>query len=139
MKRIFTLLIAITLGVLLVSGCGSKNGDANEILNKQAAVTEAFVNDLEGADSADEVVGAINHYKDGMKELLPMIIAFNKKYPEYKNNGVVPTGMEKQVARMEAISVKMQSAMMKTMRYMFNPKVQKAMESMARELEKIEN
>lgn len=139
MKRLFTIMIAVMLSSLLASGCGSsRNSDAKSIIIKQATVTEQYVNGLEKAKSADDVVVAVNRYTEGMKELIPMILEFEKKYPDYKTKGVAPAGMEKETARLESISAKMQPAMMKTMRYMYNPKVQKAMQNMGQELQKIQ-
>ena len=139
MKRLFTITIAVMLSTLLATGCGSsKDSAAKSIIEKQVTVTEQYVNGLEKAQSADDVATTINRYTDGMKELLPMILEFDKKYPDYKKTGVAPSGMEKEAARMDAISTRIQPAMMKAMRYMHNPKVQQAMQNMGRELQKVQ-
>lgn len=61
----------------------------------------------------------------------------NEKYPEYKS-GKVPKEVEKEAERLEEVAARMSAAMMKTVSYMMDPAVQKAMENMGTEMSKLE-
>lgn len=137
MKNIYGILAAAVLAVFLISGCGSSSNEAGTIIKKQVNVTEAYVNSLEKANSADEVVKAIENYTRGMKELIPELMEFEKKYPELKA-GKIPQGMDAEFKRMEEISAKIPGSMMKITQYMMDSKVQAAMQQMGEEMSKAE-
>lgn len=138
MKKSYVVLSSIMFIFLLLTGCGSDGSkEAGSIMKKQANVTEDYVNGLLKAENADQVVKVIEKYTDGMKELIPDIKDFQKKYPEFQQ-GKAPAGMEKEMKRLEEISGKMQEAMMKTASYMRDPKVQQAMMKMGKEMEKLQ-
>jgi hypothetical protein len=138
MKRIYGILAIVLLTLFLVSGCGSGGSSAaKSIIKKQADVTEEYVNGLANAKNADDVVNTIDNFTKGMKELVPEILEFEKKYPEYKE-GKVPEGLEADAKKMEEVSQKMGEAMMKMGQYMMNPKVQEAMNRMGEEMSRID-
>lgn len=122
---------------LLFFACGSTPGDdAAEVIKAHADVTEKFVDNLETAASAQDVAKAIEAYTAGMQELIPRIQRLNEKYPEYKS-GKVPKELEKEAERLENLAARMSAAMMKTVSYMMDPAVQKAMENMGTEMSKL--
>ncbi|MEN8212218.1 MAG: hypothetical protein ABFR31_10905 [Thermodesulfobacteriota bacterium] len=137
MTRIYGILAAVLLTVFLVS-CGSNgNKEAKSIIKNQANVTEEYVNGLEKANNAEDVVTVIEHYTEGMKKLIPELQEFQKKYPEYKQ-GKMPEGMDADIKRLEAASAKLPGAMMKITAYMMDGKVQAAMEQMGNEMSKLQ-
>lgn len=137
MKKVYGMLFAAVLTVFLISGCGSSSNEAEAIIKKQVDITEAYVNGIEKADNADEVVKAIENYTRGMKALIPELNEFEKKYPEFRV-GKTPQGMEDEFKRMEDVSAKIPGTMMKITQYMMDSKVQAAMQQMGEEMGKIE-
>ena len=138
MKRICGIVFIVLLFLISVAGCGSDSSSAaSSIIKKQADITEEFVNGLTNSKNADDAARAIDNYTDGLKKLIPELIEFQKKYPEFRD-GEVPEGLEADVRKMEEVSMKMSEAMDKTMQYMMDPKVVEAMTRMGEELSKIE-
>ena len=139
MKRLYSLLAVTALILFLVTGCGS-DGDkeAKSIMKKQADVTDNFAQSLTDAKSADDVVNALDRYTESMKEMVPELIAFEKKYPDYEKEGKAPEGMEEEVKRVEETSAKVASAMMKIGPYIMEKKVQEALERMGTELQALD-
>ena len=147
MKRIYGILCVIILTALLASGCGSSDDKSpadstvkkqtTSIVKKEANVMEEYVNGLTNAKSSDDVVNTIDNYTKGMKELIPDLMEFQKKYPEFKE-GKVPEGMEVDIKKVEEMSAKIPGAMMKLTQYMMDSKVQEAMTRMGEELGKLE-
>ncbi len=134
MKRIYGILAAAMLTMFLVTGCGSDGSkEAKSIIKKQADVTEKYINGLAEVKNADDLVKVFDQYTEDMKELVPELIEFEKKYPEFED-GNVPEGLEEDARRMEELSAKTASAMMKAMPYMMNEKVVAAVERMEKEL-----
>ncbi len=122
---------------LLVFTCGASPGDdAVDVIKAHADVMEKFVDNLEKATSAQDVAKTIDAYTAAMQELIPRIQSLNEKYPEYKS-GKVPKELEKEAERLEDLAARVSSAMMKTVSYMMDPAVQKAMENMGDEMSKL--
>ena len=137
MKQVLSMMAVFAVAGLLMFGCGSSPEDeAADVIKQHVDVTETFVNTLEKADSADDVAKAIDAYTAGMKELIPKIQNLNEKYPEFED-GKVPEELEKDAQRLEELAGKMSAAMMKTVSYMMDPAVQKAMENMGNEMSKL--
>lgn len=126
------------IGVLMFGfGSGSAQGsEIGDVVRQQADVTEQFVNNLEKANSAQDVAKAVDAYTADMKKLIPRIQSLDETYPEYKE-GKVPKELEKEAKRLEDLAVRMPAAMMKTVSYMSDPAVQKAMENMSNEMAKL--
>lgn len=138
MKKVYGILTAAILAVFLISGCGSdSSNEAQAILKKQINITEAYVNGLENAANADDVAKTIQNYTQGMKEMIPQLKEFEKKYPEFKA-GKTPEGMEDEYKRIEEVSAKIPGTMMKITQYMMDSKVQAAMQKMGEEMSKME-
>lgn len=139
MKRIYGILSILLLILISVTGCGSDGSStASSIIKKQADVTEEFFTGLSNAKNADDAAKAIDKYTEGLKKLVPELIEFQKKYPEFRD-GEVPEGLEADLKKMEEASAKMSEAMSKKMiQYMMDPKVQEAMTRMGEEMSKLE-
>ncbi|MEZ4598587.1 MAG: hypothetical protein R2940_02220 [Syntrophotaleaceae bacterium] len=134
MKKHVIVLLSILFTALFMTACSSDGtGDLESLMKKQADVMEKFVDGMEKAQSADDMVKVIETYTAGMKELIPQLQEFQKKYPDFEN-GVVPKGLEDEVQRVEQASSRFSSAMMNSMRFMMDAKVQEAMAKMSEEI-----
>ena len=135
------ILTAVVLAtVTVISGCGSDPYDEMEdIISEQAQITENYLDGIEKAENAEDVVAVINDFSDGMKTLIPKIKSYQEKYPEVWNeNTDVPKKIQAQQERLEAASGKIQSATMKLVSYMMDPDVQEAMTNMGTEMSKLQ-
>lgn len=130
---------ALTM-MLMFSGCGSDAySGVEDILSDQAELTENYVDGLEKAENADDVVAVINDFSEGMKTLIPKIKSYQEKYPEIWNNDAeIPKKIQAQQERLEAAGEKIQSASMKLVSYMMDPKVQEAMMNMGSEMSRLQ-
>lgn len=138
MTRICSILSLFFLCILLAAGCGSDgSSEAKSIIKQQVSATENYVNGLDGAKSADDVIKAVNNYTKDMKKLIPDLKAFQKKYPEF-HQGKVPEGMEKEMAKLQEVSEKIPGAMMKTASFMMDARVQEAMTRMGQEMSRLQ-
>ena len=134
MKRISGILAVALLVLLPCTGCGS---DGSSVLKKQIDATENYISGMANAKSADDVVTTIDKFTEDMKELLPELLEFEKKYPGYRE-GKAYEELEADVKKMEDVSQKMTEAMGNMMKYMMDPKVQEAMTRMGEEMSKLE-
>ncbi len=138
MKKMFSVLPAIVLSIALVTACSSDGtSEAKSLMKKQVAVMEAYVDGLEGAQSAEDMVKAIEQYTADMKELIPKLQEFQKKHPDYEK-GVIRGELEEDLKRVEQASDRLPAAMMNSMKYMTDQRVQDAMGRMAKELGELE-
>lgn len=128
------------LAIMMLMACGSgKYSEVEEIMSEQAQVTEDYVNGLDQAQSADDVVEVINAFSDGMKSLIPKIKEYKEKYPDlWEGKGEVPEKIQAQQQRLAEAGQKVQAATMNLMKYMTDPKVQQALANMGREMSQIQ-
>jgi hypothetical protein len=128
------------VGGIFLAACGSgKYGDAEEMMSKQAKITEDYVNGLEAAKNADDVVDVINEFSEGMKSLIPKIKEYKEKFPElWAGDGEIPKEIKAQQKRLEEAGRKVQGATMNMMKYMMDPKVQEAMRKMGQEMSRMQ-
>ena len=128
----------LTLCLLALTGCGGdKYADARSLMEDQTRVTEDYVNGLEKADSAEAAARVIDDFTDGMKELMPRIKAFQEQYPELAGQSApadAPRDVQEGMQRLQEASARIQSATMKMMKFMLDPKVQQALQRMGTEL-----
>ncbi len=121
--------VVMVLFVLIFAACGGgKYDDVKDVMNGQAKAMEKYINAMENAGSAQDVVGAINGFTSDMKVLVPKMKKTMDQYPEIAGKNEPPEELKGEVEAMKAVSGKMQGAMMKIMQYMQDPAVQKAME-----------
>lgn len=139
MKISKTLTFAVMiLAVITFAACGGSNyNDAKEVYQDHITAMKNFTTDMENADNADAVAKAITNYTGAMEKLIPKIKKMNKKYPELVNQKVTPAELEKETERIEALSGKLESAMMKTMQYIMSPEVQAALENQGKVMSKM--
>ena len=116
------------LAIVLLAACGGKYSDAIELSEKQLKFMETYADDLEKADSAETLIAAMDDFSDRMEKLKPKAQALREKYPElYQPDGKLPEEFAELQKKTEAVVTRMTAASMKTMQYMMDPKVQKAM------------
>lgn len=128
MKKLFSLLV---VGLFLLAyACGGGGGDdPKSVMNEIADTMEALVNDLDGSDSADDVVAAINKFADKMKELKVKVKALEEKYPELKNmgkDGEIPAEFKEYYDRMKELTPKLMGLFTKLQEFASDPKVMEA-------------
>ena len=141
MKYITRTLLIVLFSLFVMAGCGGSDNatepQAASIIETQADITETYIKEINSAGTADEVVAAIEHYTEGMKELIPQLKEFQEKYPEHEQ-GNVPENIQADLDRLEEISGKIPAAMMKMTSYMMDTNVQAAMEKMGQEMSKFQ-
>ena len=134
----WTLVMCLAMAILWISACGSdKYADAKSLMKEQTRVAVDYVNGLEKASNANDVAQVINTYTDDMKALIPRVKEFRKKYPELSSmspSSDVPEDVKAHMEKLQDAMNKIQSATMNLMKYMMDPKVQKAMQRMGSEL-----
>lgn len=130
------IILAWIIGVIFLAACGSgKYGDAEEIISKQTKISEDFVNGLEQAKNADDMVEAINKFSEEMKPLIPKIKECKEKFPElWASDGEVPQKIQAQQQHLKEVGKKVKVATMSLVKYMMDPKVQEAMAKMGQEM-----
>ena len=127
------ILALAVLGIFNLAGCGSNQySDAEAVMNEKAEALKKYVGAMESADNAQDVVDAINGFTSDMKDLIPKMKNMRSKYPEIINPREMPDELKAPSEEIANLSVKLQEAVMKTMQYMQDPGVQKAMEEQGR-------
>ena len=120
------------LFILNLTACGGKYSDAEEVMDAQATAMENYIDAMEQAEGAEDVVAAINGFTNEMKALIPRMKEMMAKYPEI-GDAQAPTGeLQALSEKMKELSGKMQETMMKAMEYMQDPGVQKAIQDQGR-------
>lgn len=127
------LIVGLVLAVFYMLSDGSGGDNAGAVIEKQASVMENYIEGMESAQSADDVVKAIERYTAEMKELIPQLQKFYKTY-DTADAKEMSAHMEKEMDRVKEGSEKLPAAMMKAASYMMNEKVQKAFAKMGEEL-----
>ncbi|WP_319409845.1 hypothetical protein [uncultured Desulfosarcina sp.] len=126
MKKRLWMVMVVIISAAIIS-CGSKYDKAESTLNDYADAMEDYVAHMDKADSADAVVAAMNRYTEKMQSLAPRLQKMNQNFPELASGKAFPKELEKVSQRMAELGQKVQTTMMKTMKYMMDPKVQQAM------------
>jgi hypothetical protein len=137
MKKIFLLLV---VGLFLLAyACGGGGGDdPKSVMNESIDVMEGLISDFDGADSADDVVTAIDKFADKMKKLKPKMMALQEKYPELKNigtGGELPEEFKEIGERANALMPKIIGVYGKLQKYAADPKVMEAQKRMQEALQ----
>ena len=126
MKSLFSILTIISL-FLILSACGG--GDTPEsVMNDYFDLMEDYMNDMEKADSADDIVDVLEAFSNKMKTLAPRMKAIMEKHPELKGmkGGKLPEEYKDLNDRMQKIMPRMIGVFGKMMKYGNDPKVKEA-------------
>ena len=125
-KRIVSVLVG--LAIFILAACGGKYADALEISEKQLAAMETYADRIEKANSKETIVAAMNDFGTKMEKIMDQAKGLREKYTElYKAGAELPDEFKEISKKTEAVVARMSAASMKTMQYMMDPEVQKAM------------
>ncbi len=123
--------VLVVLAIFILAACGGKYSDAIEISEKQLDAMEAYTDRLEKADSKETMIAAMKDFGAKMEKISAKAKGLREKYPElYKPGAELPDEFKEISKKTEAVVARMTAASMKTMQYMMDPEVQKAMMQM---------
>jgi hypothetical protein len=127
MKRILSVLAIVGLAILYA--CGGGGDDPKAVLGEFLDAMDGYMDGMAKAESADDVVKAIEKSIGKMKALAPKMKALAEKYPELKMKpgNKLPPEFKEFEERMTEMGTKMMGAMGKAMKYMKDPKVVEAL------------
>lgn len=115
--------------ILNLAACSSgKYSDVKEAMVAQAKAMENYIDAMGKAESAEDVVAAIEGFTREMEKLLPEMQNTLAKHPGLQELEVPPEELREQSEKMRELSGNFQTSMMKSMKYMQDPEVQRAME-----------
>lgn len=128
----------VIIGILMMSltvACkgGGKYTEIKSAMNDMIDILESYTKDMEGAQSADDVVKAIENATTKMEKLKPRLEELEKKYPEMKNQkkDQVPEELKETYQKMEEAMKKFTKVSIPLMmKYMKDPKVMEASKKM---------
>jgi len=126
------MLAVAVLFVLNLTACGSKYSEVEEVMNAQANAMKNYIDAMEQAENAQDVVASINGFTSEMKLLIPRMKEVMSKFPEIADDQSPPEELQAVSEEMRNLSGKLQGAMMKAMQYMQDPGVQKAIQDQGR-------
>ncbi len=125
------ILIFLSSLMFLFVGCSEKYSDAVEVNQDFIAVMNNYIDNLEKADSAKKIAGAMDEFADAMTKIGPRLKAVSEKYPELKDENNQPEVFKKIQKESEEMQKRFSTSFMKTMQYMQDPAVQKAHQRIA--------
>jgi hypothetical protein len=124
-KMAWVVMIAFVSAAMV--SCGGKYDDVESTLTDYADAMDDYVAQMDRAESSEEVVEAMQGYTGKMKSLAPRLKEMNEKFPELASGKAFPKELEEISQRMADLGQKVQTTMMKTMKYMMDPEVQQAL------------
>lgn len=123
--------VMVVLAIFILAACGGKYADAIDLSEKQLDAMEAYADSLEKADSKEAMIAAMKDFGAKMEKLSAKAEGLREKYPElYQPNAELPDEFKEISKKSEAVVDRLSAASMKTMQYMMDPEVQKAMMEM---------
>lgn len=123
--------VLVVLVIFILAACGGKYADAIDLSEKQLDAMEAYTDRLEKADSKEAMIAAMKDFGTKMEKLSAKTEGLREKYPElYQPGAELPDEFKEISKKTEAVVTRMSAASMKTMEYMMDPEVQKAMMQM---------
>lgn len=124
------LILCLVLAVFSISFLMSEEdyADIKNLLTKQGEIFQSFIDGCDNAQNAPDVVKVITNFKDGFKGITPEIIAVSQKHKDLaalmQTNP--PETLKPNLAKIEALSPKIEVAFGKISKYMTDPDVTKA-------------
>lgn len=103
--------------------------DFKSLMQDMLDTTYIYIEEMNSAQSAEEVASAIENYALAMRELEPRMDAMDEKYPDITEEDY-PEELEETMAAYGEMMVPMEEAMMKMFEYVAEPAVQEAMQLM---------
>ncbi len=131
--------VLVLFGIALVGGMAGaqekqqqetgKYADFKAVMREMIDATYIYIEEMEAAESAEEVAAAIENFALAMKELEPRMDAMDEKYPDI-SDAEFPAELAETMEEYAEMMVSMEAAMMKMFEYMMDPVVQEAMQMM---------
>jgi hypothetical protein len=128
LKRILSILI-----MLVFAGTSLFAIDYSELrstMEELVSVYENFITGMDEAETAGEVVTAVNAWSDGIAAMEPKMAAIEEKYPEIVNLEEPPAEIADLVELMNTMEEDMQGALMKLFQFSQDPEVDAAIEAL---------
>ena len=125
-------LVVFVMGITACGGGGDtavgggKYSDIKSIMKKFNENTEKWVESMEKADTAKKVASALSDYTNVMKGLRVEMTEMEKKYPEITTMSDPPEELKEEAAKLEELTLKMMTTLMKAAQFADDPEVQKA-------------
>lgn len=133
MKKSTGFLISIILlSVVCLAACSSQYSDAKSTLEKQSEIFDDYIEAMNKVENSDDMVEAINDFTKDMKEIIPELKKIAKKYPELEKQDDPPEALKETYEKISTVSKKISTAMMQHLKYISDPKVQKAIQEQGR-------
>ena len=127
---IFVCMALFLIGTTACSKGGGKYADLKDVVVKFNQNTQAFVDAMDKADSAESVAAAMNDFAAVMGTMKTDMQKMEEKYPEIKDMENPPAELAEEGAMMQELMMKMGTAMMKAMQYGEDPAVKAAQEAL---------
>lgn len=121
----FGLAIVIILTAL---GCGGGGyDDFVEVNTKFIDAMEVYLQDIDGAQDAQDVAAAMDRYAEKIESLAPEMKETASKYhTRWTDESQVPEDVKALQEKSEAVAAKIPDSFMKAMKYMMDAQVQEA-------------
>lgn len=128
-QKYLNILTAVLLVVGLVAcGGGGKYADAKKALQENNTAMEKFVDDVEKAEDGTQVAAALTTFTLAMQGAKAQFEKLEEKYPEFKGLDNPPAELKPEADKLETLTKKMSTAMMKVTQFMNDPAVKRAQE-----------
>ncbi len=131
-KSTYLISTLIFFVIINFTACGNNYNDAKKTMVKQTLIFENYINSMDKVESADDLIKAINTFSESMNDVIPELNKIAEKYPELATQSEPPKELKEEYDRIATFSEKISATMMKNMKYLSDPKVQKAIQEQAR-------
>ena len=125
-KTMVGLVVVLMIAGGVACGGGGKYASAKSLIGKQISIINSYVDAMEKAGNAQDVVAALNAYTADMKDLIPAMKKFQEQFPEMKDQKEPPAELKPEMDKMQEVMGRMMTASMKAAQYMQDPAVQEA-------------
>lgn len=122
------LLSVLAVGLLVFAyACGGGGDDPKSVMDDMLKDMEALNAGLTGAETADDVVKALDAYTESLKAMAPRVKAMKEKNKDidFKKNEF-PEELKEYEAKFKEIGPQLMAAMMKVSKFMKDPKALEA-------------
>ena len=125
-KLMLGLVVVLMIVGAVACGGGGKYASARALMGKQISIINNYADAMDKANSAQDVVAALNAYADATKDMIPDLKKFQEQFPEMTDQAEAPAELKPEMDKMQEAMGRMMSASMKAAQYMQDPAVQAA-------------
>ena len=119
-------IMAIFLSGWILACLGEPYTDAIEVNDRFVSAMETYLDELEKANTAQEVAGTIDRFAQQLDLLNPAMHEMSRKYPELKTADDLPENVMAAKRRVEAVGKRFVASFAKIRHYAKDPQVKKA-------------